>query len=316
MDSEDLDQIAESLREAIAGSPEHPREAVLDFGWRDLLLDDESAAVSILFRLSGELLVPGSFLDDVILNATGIDDPGASALLLPRAGQLRPTSRLGGGAVVADGLAQTGPTELLVPCVDASGQVALVLCGASAAPDDGDALDPRAGWRPVRRELPVVRIVADDAEDLWAGMRAAGQRALAHELVGVATRMLEMTVEHVMVRHQFGQPLGRFQAVKHQLADVRLWLEAAELSAATAWEQPDLVSAALAKAAALRASRVARAACQQLLGGMGFTWEHEFHHYLRRALTIEPLLGDQRALHTWLGGELRRGAVDRGLVAL
>jgi alkylation response protein AidB-like acyl-CoA dehydrogenase len=147
-------------------------------------------------------------------------------------------------------------------------------------------------------------------------MVAAGRRALAHELVGVGSTMLSMTVEHVSERVQFDRPLGSFQAVKHQLADVHLWQEIAVLSAEVAWEDCGPQSAALAKAAAIRFTRSARASCQQLLGGMGFTWEHDFHRYLRRALTLEPLLGGAPDLHGELGAAVRSGKVGQALIAL
>jgi alkylation response protein AidB-like acyl-CoA dehydrogenase len=128
--------------------------------------------------------------------------------------------------------------------------------------------------------------------------------------------MVRMTIEHVSSREQFNRPLGSFQAVKHQLADVHMWQQIAELSADAAWEAADGPSAALAKAAAIRFTRSARAVCQQLLGGMGFTWEHRFHRYLRRALTLEPLLGSAADIHAELGAALRSGAVDQSLIPL
>jgi alkylation response protein AidB-like acyl-CoA dehydrogenase len=106
------------------------------------------------------------------------------------------------------------------------------------------------------------------------------------------------------------------QAVKHALADVRLWQESAALAAAAAWEDRGPGSAALAKALACRASRTARQNCQQHLGGMGFTWEYAFHRYLRRALTLEPLLGGARVQQAELGRALRRGLVPMYLAQL
>lgn len=322
MDSEDLAQIADSLGDAIDTSAGAAREAVLDFGWRELLADDEAAAISILFRLSGERLVSGSFLDDVLVRASGLpalQDREGLAVVLPRPGDDRPASRLlDSGRVAVDGLVQQGSDRVVVPCVAASGQVALVVADAAEIPDrpEGEPLDPSAGWRLVQCELAVESEAAREADDVWERMTAAGHRATAYELLGTGGRMLDLTVDHVRTRQQFGHPLGGFQSVKHQLAEVRLWQEAATLAADAAWEDLGSVPAALAKVGALRFSRAARTVCQQLLGGMGFTWEHDFHRYLRRALTIEPLLGDARAVHASLGAAVRRGVVDDSLVSL
>jgi alkylation response protein AidB-like acyl-CoA dehydrogenase len=151
---------------------------------------------------------------------------------------------------------------------------------------------------------------------MWQHAVAAGRRAIAYELLGIGGAMAAMTVEHVCSRRQFGQPLGSFQAVKHQLADVHLWHQIAVLSADAAWEDTSPHTAALAKAAAVRFTRIARVVCQQLLGGMGFTWEHDFHRYVRRALTLEPLLGGASDLHTELGAALRAGSISDSLIAL
>jgi alkylation response protein AidB-like acyl-CoA dehydrogenase len=122
--------------------------------------------------------------------------------------------------------------------------------------------------------------------------------------------MLDLAVAHTRDRRQFGQVLGSFQAVQHKLADVRVWLEAADLGAESAWEDIDQFSAALAKIHAGRAARTAARNCQQVLGGMGFTWEQPFHRYLRRAWTLEPLLGTAEALRGEIGAALReRGSL-------
>lgn len=318
MDSEDLAQIADSLERAVAGDAHRAREAILDFGWLELLEDDEAAAVSTLFRLQGRRLLHTTFLDEVLVHAAGLDLPDGTRVVIPRPGKHVPTSRLGqSGTVLADGLVQRGAGPVLVPALDAAGATVLVLAQVDIeSPGANEPLDAAAGWTLRRAELAVERTVSPDADEQWAAMVASGRRALAHELIGVGDRMVEMTIEHVIDRHQFGQPLGAFQAVKHHLADVHLWQQAAVLSAEMASEDPDHAAAALAKASALRFSRAARATCQQLLGGMGFTWEHDFHRYLRRALTLEPLLGEAADLHAELGAALRAGAVPDSLASL
>jgi len=127
----------------------------------------------------------------------------------------------------------------------------------------------------------------------------AGRAALAAEQVGGIAHALEATVSHVRQRHQFGRPIGSFQAVKHRLADLLVELEAARSAAAyatacAATGSPDLPVAASA-AAVVCSAAFGRAAAEyvQLHGGIGFTWEHDAHRYVRRARADEVLLGDQ-----------------------
>ncbi|MFI7195164.1 acyl-CoA dehydrogenase family protein [Nocardia nova] len=321
MDAADVAQVVESLRQALTATPDDPAEVLSGFGWTDLLDDEPQVAVAALFPLRGELLTPGSALDPVLLALAGAAGRQCDRVVLPPLGVHRAGGRYDGqGAVHYDGVVQVGTGPLLVPCVtphDAT--VFAVMAGISVT--DGNPLDPTAGWVRVRGVTAVDAVLdaealgADPAQ-LWRDMVAAGRRALAYELVAVATAMETMTVDHVRSRRQFGQALGSFQAVKHQLADVHLWREVAQLSADAAWEDGGSESAALAKAAAVRFSKTARAVCQQLLGGMGFTWEHDFHRYLRRALTLEPLLGGQADLHNEIGGALRSGSISDSLIAL
>ena len=126
--------------------------------------------------------------------------------------------------------------------------------------------------------------------------------ALAAESVGAARRALEMSVEHLKVREQFGRPLGSFQALRHRVADLTAELEAATSTAwyaarAAAHGSPDLpVVAPLAKAAATEAFARIAGDSIQLHGGIGFTWEHDAHLYLKRAWTTALLHGDSRTL--------------------
>lgn len=320
MDADDVAQITEGLRQVLGADPAHATSGIEEFGWTELLDDEPQVAVHTLFSLAGELLTSGSMLDSVLLRAAGFDT-GATRVALPALGGSRPAGRrTDADSVTVDGIVAVPEDDgpVLVPCLDADDRLGFVLCAVATI--DGDPLDPTSPWRRVRQTVRAGDVVGpelpSDAESAWTAMLAAGRRALAHELVGISGAMEAMTVEHVRSREQFGSALGSFQAVKHQLADVRLWREVAALSAEAAWEDGGAVSAALAKVAAIRSSRTARAVCQQLLGGMGFTWEHDFHRYLRRALTIEPLLGNAADLHSTLGSGLRAGNVGHDLVAL
>ncbi|MFE3588579.1 acyl-CoA dehydrogenase family protein [Streptomyces niveus] len=125
----------------------------------------------------------------------------------------------------------------------------------------------------------------------------AGRAALAAEQVGGSSHALDATTEFLAQRHQFGRPVGSFQAVKHRLADVLVALEAARSAAAYATACAALASPGLpvaASAAAVVCSetfRLATAEYVQLHGGIGFTWEHPAHLYVRRARSGEVLFG-------------------------
>jgi alkylation response protein AidB-like acyl-CoA dehydrogenase len=115
---------------------------------------------------------------------------------------------------------------------------------------------------------------------------------------GGAERVLEMTVEHVKARHQFGQPIGAFQAVQHACADMMVAVECAKAATSyAAWaitEGADdaAVAAAIAKATAGDAYRQVTAKAIQLHGGIGFTWEHDLHIHYKRAMSGEVTFGD------------------------
>jgi alkylation response protein AidB-like acyl-CoA dehydrogenase len=127
-----------------------------------------------------------------------------------------------------------------------------------------------------------------------------GAVGTAAVLNGVSLRLLEMTVEYVKGREQFGRPVGSFQAVKHKLASVYSDLEAARSSAwyaayALANDLPDVGRAAsIAKAAANEAGRLANQEALQCHGGIGFTWEHDLHLWLKRGKALEGSWGTTR----------------------
>jgi alkylation response protein AidB-like acyl-CoA dehydrogenase len=142
------------------------------------------------------------------------------------------------------------------------------------------------------RDTPAELLGADDTADAAAALAAAGRTAaaiLAAEAVGTAASALERTVEYVKAREQFGRAVGSFQAVKHRLADLYVRVEAARSAAYHAARDPEAGPLALAQA--LEAARITTGEAVQLHGGIGFTWEHEAHRYLKRAAGDELLFG-------------------------
>ncbi|MBI3212871.1 MAG: acyl-CoA dehydrogenase [Mycobacterium sp.] len=142
---------------------------------------------------------------------------------------------------------------------------------------------------------------------------------LAAEAAGVARWALQTATEYAKVREQFGKPIGSFQAIKHMCAEMLLRSEqiavaAGDAAAATADDDPGQLSlaAALAAASGIEAATANTKDCIQVLGGIGITWEHDAHLYLRRAYGISAILGGRsRWLRTVVA--LSRDGVRRNL---
>jgi alkylation response protein AidB-like acyl-CoA dehydrogenase len=122
--------------------------------------------------------------------------------------------------------------------------------------------------------------------------------ALSAEICGGAQRVLDMTVEYAKLRETFGKPIGSYQGVKHKCADMLVEVENAKsLTYYAAWavdeKQPDApLAVSMAKSYASDASRKVANAGIQLHGGIGMTWEHDLHLYMKRAKASEVAFGD------------------------
>lgn len=301
------------------------RASLAAVGWDECLEAVPETAVSTVLRLQGEHLTDATMLDDVVLAAMGRD---AEVVVYPALGAIQPTSQVltsSPGSLVIDGLLAGSPdgdaptVRALVPALTESGVVLALVPALPRAVHPPVGMDLGRGWQLLRRSTAmddVELVEGPEAAAAWEAGRAAGLRAIACELHGVSTAMLRLAVEHTTTRRQFGRTLAEFQVVKHKLADVRIWLEATQLAVDAALEDGDVVSAALAKSLAVRASRTARENCQQVLGGMGFSWEHPLHRYIRRALLLEPLLGSAAALRTDVGRDVLTTAALPSLAPL
>jgi alkylation response protein AidB-like acyl-CoA dehydrogenase len=314
VDDDDRRLLLESLAQTVTGAaPGGLRAAIMEFGWGDLLAEEPAVAVSSLAALEGEYLSDTTLLDDMVLAGAGI--AGSAHVVYPDPPHCEPTAHVDEETISVTGLMTGGHApHLVIPA--RRGDVVVIVTtdalGTSTAPPGG--LDPDASWCRVQARLALASadlLDGTEARERWQAMRAAGHRALAHQLTAIGRCMLTMAVEHVNTRHQFGHLLGSFQAVKHALADVRVWQDCAEQACEAAWEDSLPESAQLAKILAGRFVRTAAANCQQVLGGMGFTWEHPFHRYLRRALLLEPVLGSAAQLRGCLGARLRAAGLPR-----
>lgn len=151
--------------------------------------------------------------------------------------------------------------------------------------------------------LDGVRVGDDHAftgPDVADGVERARQEAtagLAAVMVGASQRVLEIVLEHLKERKQFGVPIGSFQAVKHMAVDMYVAIERARalchFAGLTLAEDDDrrALAASLAKAAAGDCQRLVAQHGIQLFGGLGYTWENDLQIYVRRTKVGEPLLG-------------------------
>jgi len=260
----------------------------------------------LVLEETGAVLAPGTFFATTALFAPLLAAVDAAHPLLPGilAGEVTGTVALAG----ADGrwVPNDEPVKHYVPDADRVDNVAVVLSGA-----DGPrvAVLERPAVRPVetldwtRRlgEVTVPAGAAAEAVPVAPGALAAvlerATVALAAEMLGTTRWLFDATLAYAKERVQFDRPIGSFQAVQHKLADMRLVLERAGSAvyyAAMAVDagDPDRHRAAhVAKAVAGEAARRNAKDGIQVHGGIGYTWEHDLHLYIRRAYAQEALLG-------------------------
>ncbi|MFJ9363267.1 acyl-CoA dehydrogenase [Nocardia sp. NPDC101769] len=214
-------------------------------------------------------------------------------------------------------------TAVLVPVRDGDRRL-WALIDADAA---GLTVEPLAG---IDKTVPLARVVCADVAVAVDRLFEPGFSVLdlaatlvAAEAAGIAGWCLETATEYAKVREQFGRKIGEFQAVKHICAWMLCRAEQIRAVAADAAAAVDSGSAELQLAAAVALSMSLDAAvenakdCIQVLGGIGFTWEHDAHLYLRRATALRQLLGGTarwraRVAELTLAGMRRTVGVDLG----
>jgi acyl-CoA dehydrogenase len=283
------------------------------FGFREL---------GVVLEVTGGALLAEPILASAVLGTQALlraDDPAAVADVRGRTirGDTVTSVWFGGPAVlvaersgadwairgVAQRVLQGAAANGLVVPASVDGRTALFLVDVSGA-----ATVPRTVVDLTRPQadvpldgLPATLLVGPDGfPAAWQALRLLADIGVACEHVGMIERLLAMTTGYVTERHQFGRPIGSFQAVKHRLADVLVDLErarsAARYAAAVFDADPPAAALPAAVAAAVCTDVVMRVAHEavQLHGGIGFTWEHSAHFYVRRALGDEGLFGDSR----------------------
>jgi alkylation response protein AidB-like acyl-CoA dehydrogenase len=151
------------------------------------------------------------------------------------------------------------------------------------------------------------RFASGDTAPALLSVQGRAAAASAAVLNGVSLRLLEMSVAYAKVREQFGRPIGSFQAVKHLLAEIACAVETARPSAwhaaSTANSAPGEfdIDASVAKVMANEAASLASYHALQVHGGIGFTWEHDLHLWMKRARCLEESFGSTRHHQLLLG---------------
>ncbi len=290
-----------------------------ELGWIGLAVPEEHdgagqglVELCLVAEELGRAAAPGAFLDSALI-----------ALVLARQGQPKLVHALADGGLKAslahhgavagsydaDELvlsgratavqAATAADWLLVTAASDQGRRLVLVDRARARVEPRRTLDETRRWYDV--VLDGVRVsaadvvTADEAEIQW--LTDACAVLTAADSLGVGERLLDMTVGYVKVREQFGRPLGSFQSVKHKVADMLTTLKGARAATYYAAMALDAgvadATAASSVAKAFTGEGVAALAGEALQahGGIGFTWEHDLHLYLRRAKVNEVLYG-------------------------
>jgi alkylation response protein AidB-like acyl-CoA dehydrogenase len=198
------------------------------------------------------------------------------------------------------GLATAVRPSTLVVAHTGDGHVTAVVDTSALETRTVHGVDPRLGLVELHGEVD-----ADDTAPVeWTHGVAFAQRAVAHELVGASRKALALAREHAIERVQFDQPIARFQAVRHRLAETLVAIETASALLDAAWLDQSPVTSAMAKATAGRSARTAARHCQQVLAGIGFTTDHDLHRYVRRILVLDQVFGSHATVTKHLGEDL------------
>ncbi|MFZ1974121.1 MAG: acyl-CoA dehydrogenase family protein [Candidatus Acidiferrales bacterium] len=272
----------------------------------------------LLMEEAGRALLPGPFFSTVVLAGSVLDAVGTSAhknkYLAPICrGEVRATVAIpeAGGSwdpeamhMNAQGGKLTGE-KFFIPDAAVADFIIVVARNGVFIVDpkaSGVKISPMASMD-LTRKLYAIEFSNAAAEEIGTTANLAraldiATTALAAELVGGMQRTLDLTVEYAKTRKQFGKPIGMFQAVQHQCADMYLETESARSAVYYAgWaleenpsDAPKAVS--IAKMYASDAARTVGNRGIQIHGGMGFTWENDIHLYYRRAKASETAFGD------------------------
>jgi hypothetical protein len=299
-DQQLLDTTAHLLTDC--APPDLPATLV-ESGWLEMWEEDRETAARALFGQQGRMAQSSPMLSKlmapVLTDSADLD----LTVLLPSLSDGAQGFSNGDGKNVrviaqADALTHTTSALAMVRLSDELELVRIEVPHGSATPVDGLDPDARLCILDIAELLTKgeVLVAGAEAEKRRTAAVALGRRLLAEEMIGVVAAQLDVAAEHARSRAQFGRSIGSFQAVKHKLAETHVALAISRLAVVEAWSDPNPVASLMAKVHAGAAVGIANRHCQQVLGGIGFTWEHSFHHYYRRGRTLDALLGSNSDL--------------------
>ncbi|MCO1660650.1 acyl-CoA dehydrogenase [Pseudonocardia humida] len=298
-------------------------------GWTGLHLPEEHGGsgyglpeLAVVLEGLGREVHGGPLLPTAVASALvarhGTDEQRA-ALLPGLADGSTPASLAVAGSIGSDGRGDAGPALGAVWAalhLVRSGDDVVVLRGDAVRVSARDGLDPSLG---------VAAVAVEGSGEVLVGAAASATRLLrvlaAAEAAGGARATLDMALAYAKVREQFGRIIGSFQAIKHHLADMQV---RSELAVATAWDaaraegddgQADLAAATAAAVAVDAYLQNARMNIQ-VHGGIGFTWEHDAHLYLRRATALSALAAPLDAATADVAARVAAGVRRKHDVAL
>jgi Acyl-CoA dehydrogenase, C-terminal domain len=318
MDTAELNLVEDGLSRVVADAETSTIALRLArFGWFSLFDDEPGTATRLLFRqcgihatdICGLTLVMGRVLG--VPASTHVDDEARTALVLPAPGSAACPGRSLESIhdVSVDGVVLGGHADRFLVMADVAGQQ---LFGEWTAPAGAvqplGGLDPDLGLRRVQGRGAFTPTQPDTTLgplEAWQQAVAVGRLGLASELTAIGDRVLRASVDYVTTRRQFGRALGSFQAVQHHLAEAEVDLAVARSAVLEAADHTGPLEAALAKLLAGRAATRATGRAQQVLGGIGFTWEHRLHRDVRRVIALDTLLGTTAGLEREVGAILQ-----------
>ena len=305
--------------------PDHWAE-IARLGWTGMAVPESRGGSGYGFRElavvaeeTGRSLYPSPYFSSVVLGASLLEALGeGSGLLEEVAAGVRRVAVAAGtaaahaftassadGSWVVSGSARfvvDGHTAdvLLVEAATGAGTAIFAVDGAGVVRSRQSELDPTRPLAEVALADTPGRLLGEGSatERGLAVMEARAAAYLAAEQVGGTQACLDMSVAYAKARHQFGRPIGSFQAIKHMCADMLVATESARSAAYhAAWaldEDPAEAELAVPLAKSYCSEAYFRAAADtiQIHGGIGFTWEHDAHLYLKRAKATQLLLGD------------------------
>jgi hypothetical protein len=297
MDAAERALLEEAVQGALADEGATADAQLATLGWLDMLAAEPRDAIAVVFEAIGATNRAATALDDVVVTALGRVPRADLAVLLPPFGAWGAPGVVG---LTTDRI--SGASELVVVGGAGSETRVAVVPGSAAEVRPVGGVDPESGFRRVQLPAdPGGELI--DAE-LWETAVALGRRAVAHQILGATRTMLELARTYALERVQFDRAIATFQAVRHRLAEALVAVESLEATLNAAADEPNALTAALAKATAGRTARTVAAHCQQVLAGIGFTTDHPFHRYLKRTMLLEGVFGSADDITLDLGRQL------------